>query len=103
MIAAMNKAGSILIGMQKTETKRRMTAYRAQKTMVGYNTEKSLLYAQELVMLFNSPENSIADREKYIEGDRLTAEMATALRHAAENTERCLSPARQKWRSGQYP
>ena len=79
MIAAMNKAGSILIGMQKTETERRMTAYRAQKTMVGYNTEKSLLYAQEIVMLFNSPENSIADREKYIEGDRLIAEMTTAL------------------------
>lgn len=47
--------------------------------MIGYNTERSLLYAQELVMLFNDPQNSIADRKKYIEGDRLITEMETAL------------------------
>ncbi len=79
MIATMNKVGIILIDMQKTETERRMTAYRARKTMIGYNTERSLLYAQELVMLFNDPQNSIADRKKYIEGDRLITEMETAL------------------------
>lgn len=79
MIVAMNRIGTLLIGMQRTETERRMTVYLARKTMLGYNTEKSFLHAQELVMLFNPPQNRIIDREKYIEGDRSAAQMKTAL------------------------
>ena len=80
-IAACIAAGEKLYTDEQTSLPyfRNQMYRRAQKTMVGYNTEKSLLYAQEIVMLFNSPENSIADREKYIEGDRLIAEMTTAL------------------------
>ena len=79
LIAAMNRTGKLLADMQKTETERRMAAYRAQKSMIGYHTEKSLLYAQELIALFNRPENSVSRPENYIEGDRLIAEMEKAL------------------------
>ncbi len=79
MIAAMNRTGNILAGMQKTETERRMAAYRAQKSMIGYHTEKSLLHAQELITLFNQPESSISRPENYMEGDRLAADIEKSL------------------------
>lgn len=79
LINAMNRAGAILFELQKTATEKRMAAYRAKKSMLGYHTEKSLLYAQELLTLFSPPEQSVTDNEKYILGNKLIVEMKAAM------------------------
>lgn len=79
MIVAMNQLGAILFGMQKTETEKRIAAYRANKSMIGYHTETSLLLAQELVTLLNQPQQTIAMKTSCIPCDTLVAQMETSL------------------------
>lgn len=79
MIAAMNQLGAILFGMQKTETEKRIAAYRASKSMIGYHTETSLLLAQELVTLLNQPQQTIAMKASCPPCDTLVAQMETSL------------------------
>ncbi len=80
LIAAMNRVGHQLMALQKQETERRMTAYQAQKNLIGYYTEKSLLHAHELVTLFDDPENSIPNPENDLRGDELVVQMENALK-----------------------
>lgn len=79
MIAAMDRLGTILFGMQKTETEKRITAYRSSKSMIGYYTETSLLLAQELVTLLNQPQQTIAMKASCTQYDTLVMQMESAL------------------------
>lgn len=80
MIGAMNRLGAILLGMQKTETEKRIAAYRASKSMIGYHTETALLLAQELVTQLNQPQQTIAMKASCTPCDTLVAQMETALK-----------------------
>lgn len=80
LINAMNDIGAILIREQRTETLRRMEVFKSQRNRVPYYAEQSLLYGQELVTLFNNPENSVADNTKYVEGDKIVINLEQSLK-----------------------
>ena len=61
--------------------------------MVPYYAEQSLLYGQDLVSLFDNPENSIADNAKYVAGDRI----AIDLEQSVKNLEKALDANYSQW------
>ena len=87
MIDAMNDVGAILIKQQRAETLRRMDVFKSVGNRVPYYAEQSLLYGQDLVTLFNDPENSVADSAKYAEGDRIVANMELSLENLKKSLE----------------
>ena len=93
LIDAMNDIGAILIREQRTDTLRRMAVFKSQGNMVPYYAEQSLLYGQDLVSLFDNPENSIADNAKYVAGDRI----AIDLEQSVKNLEKALDANYSQW------
>ena len=87
LIDAMNDIGAILIKKQRAETLRRMDVFKSQRNMVPYYAEQSLLYGQDLVTLFNDPENSVADNAKYVAGDKIVASLELSLKNLKTSLE----------------
>ena len=87
MIDAMNDVGAILVKQQRAETLRRMAVFKSQNNRVPYYAEQSLLYGQDLVTLFNDPENSVADNAKYVTGDRIVADLEVSLKNLKKSIE----------------
>ncbi|WP_278542062.1 DUF3829 domain-containing protein [Oxalobacter formigenes] len=87
LIDAMNDIGAILIKQQRAETLRRMDVFKSQRNMVPYYAEQSLLYGQDLVTLFNDPENSVADNAKYVAGDKIVASLELSLKNLKKSLE----------------
>ena len=87
LIDAMNDIGAILIKQQRVETLRRMAVFKSERNMVPYYAEQSLLYGQDLVTLFNDPENSVADNAKYVAGDKIVASLEVSLKNLKKSLE----------------
>lgn len=87
LIDAMNDMGAILIKKQKAETLRRMDVFKSVGNMVPYYAEQSLLYGQDLVTLFNDPENSVADNARYLAGDKIVANLEVSLKNLKKSLE----------------
>lgn len=87
LIDAMNDIGAILIKKQRAETLRRMDIFKSEGNRVPYYAEQSLLYGQDLVTLFNDPENSVADNANYVAGDKIVAQLEVSLKNLKKALE----------------
>ncbi|NLC23846.1 MAG: YiiG family protein, partial [Oxalobacter sp.] len=79
MIAAMDKVDDLLTAYQRAASEKRLAGFKDKGDMLRYYTEESMLYAQDILSVFEDPEQTIKSAESYTKADEILPKLEASL------------------------
>lgn len=78
-LTALDGIDKLLMKYQRQSTLKHMEQFKAQGNMVRYYTEESMMYAQDLLALFEDPNKDIKNQEVYKKADEILVQFEASL------------------------
>lgn len=79
MIKAMDKVDDLLTTYQRAASEKRLAGFKDKGDMLRYYTEESMLYAQDLLSVFEDPEQAVKSAESYTRADEILSKLEASL------------------------